>query len=69
LFARLRQTDEILARTRTELDKVIGMVKNYNNEGLMTRILDLEQLLKDLDGERESMGVEIEMLGLQRDDW
>ena len=45
------------------------MVKNYNNEGLMTRILDLESLVKELDRERENMRIEIDMLGKQRDDW
>jgi hypothetical protein len=45
------------------------MVKNYNTEGLMTKILGLERIVRDLSSDREGMNVEIEMLGLQRDDW
>jgi hypothetical protein len=39
------------------------MIKNYNNDGMMSRILDLEGLVKDLDTEIVSMQLEIEMLG------
>lgn len=35
----------------------------------MTKILDLEQLVKELDIERENMRIEIDMLGKQRDGW
>lgn len=56
-------------KTRGELQQVIGMVKNYNNDGLMSRILQLDQEIAELKTERSNMNEEIQQLGYQRDEW
>ncbi|KAM3131178.1 hypothetical protein pb186bvf_016758 [Paramecium bursaria] len=69
IVQKLEQSEELAQRARDELDKVIWMVKNYNSEGLISKLLDLQKLKNDLEQDRQQMKQEIELLGLQRDDW
>ena len=49
MIKRLRLNEEIMVRIKAELERVVAMVKTYNAEGLLTRVLELEKLISDMD--------------------
>ncbi|CAD8213409.1 unnamed protein product [Paramecium octaurelia] len=69
LVAKLEASEQLTIKAKEELESVIWMVKNYNSEGLISKLLQLQQLKNELEKDQQLMREEIEMLGMQRDDW
>ncbi|CAD8121377.1 unnamed protein product [Paramecium sonneborni] len=69
LVAKLEASELLTIKAKDELENVIWMVKNYNSEGLISKLLQLQQLKNELEKDQQLMREEIEMLGVQRDDW
>ncbi|CAK82755.1 unnamed protein product (macronuclear) [Paramecium tetraurelia] len=69
LIAKLEASELLTIKAKEELESVIWMVKNYNSEGLISKLLQLQQLKNELEKDQQQMREEIDMLGMQRDDW
>ncbi|CAD8157775.1 unnamed protein product [Paramecium octaurelia] len=69
LIAKQEASELLTIKAKEELESVIWMVKNYNSEGLISKLLQLQQLKNELEKDQQLMREEIDMLGMQRDDW